>query len=279
MKHYKKRYKMKLIKQTLLALSLCVITANAFADTELDYKAGVRAFINQNYEQAQSSWLLAAKQNHARSMFNLGLLHEQNKVAGSSPEKAERWFNLAADAGYPAASFHLAKRLLAKDNNDPAARQHLKRASRAGYFPAKQLLASMGSATSVASANSNVSSSSHANAGGTVEPVGTDVQNQLSFKYQSQQWIQRQPAQNWTIQLLAFTELEKVKAFIDLHGIHQRAAYFVENRGGETLYKLIYGSFNSKDQAETARERLTPSLQTHGPWLRTMESVQKVITP
>ena len=75
----------------------------SFADQDYvdqDYRDGLQAYFDNDYKQAQTFWLTSAKAGNARSMFNLGLLHEQGKIKGADPSKAYEWFELASKAGY-----------------------------------------------------------------------------------------------------------------------------------------------------------------------------------
>jgi septal ring-binding cell division protein DamX len=92
----------------------------------------------------------------------------------------------------------------------------------------------------------------------------------------SEPWINRQRDQNWTIQLLAFKKKEQVLEFVTEHSLQRKAAYFSESTGSNVFYKLVYGSFDSKDKAALARKSLSPALRQHGPWLRNWSSVHKI---
>jgi septal ring-binding cell division protein DamX len=95
-------------------------------------------------------------------------------------------------------------------------------------------------------------------------------------KFQLESWINNQRSHYWTVQLLAFTHESKVQEFIVEHGLQSKAAYFVEKKDDVVWYKLIYGSFDSKDKATFARQNLSTKLQEFGPWLRTIASVQAI---
>ena len=107
--------------------------------------------------------------------------------------------------------------------------------------------------------------------------MGTDPGAETGYKYLREDWISAQNSGGWTIQILAFNELDKVRSFIDQNQLHRSAAYFVERGDGAVLYKLIYGSYASKEQADAARAALKPALRQHGPWLRSIASVQAAI--
>lgn len=235
-----------------------LFAATALADD--DYSAGMSAFIDGNYELAQAHWLKSAKSQNPRAMFNLGLLHDQKKIANANQEKAERWYRLAGEGGYAAADYRHATQLIATGADKELIRPLLERAASNGYQPAKAKLMAMG--------------------GGTAS-IGTENQAVvLSAKpqaYLDENWILARKGSEWTIQLLAFQDKAKVREFIDAHRLHERAAYFVDDSQPVVLYKLVYGAFKNKEEATQARQNLTPALQEYGPWLRTLAGVQKII--
>lgn len=260
------RFRFKIRGLRLLALFFCLFLSNNLLADQAAYSEGLSAYANGNYELAQSLWLKAARQNHARAMFNLGLIHQQQKIPNSDAQKARRWFTLAAKEGYVAADYHHAVWLLQEGSGSVEARLLLKQAALNGYVPAQRKLKEIGAEVDLVRSNNSTEA----------QPIGTSEKN-FELSYLDQQWLVSRNPSAWTVQILAFTELEKVKAFIDTHRLHTRAAYFVEHDGNKVFYKLVYGEFKTKEAAQAARAKLTPALQEHGPWLRTLASVQRVI--
>lgn len=234
------------------------VSMAVFAD---DYSDGMRAYMARDYAQAQMHWLKAAERKDPKSMFNLGLLHEQRLIRGANPRKAENWYRLAGQNGYPAADYHLARLLAASAGAGDQVTQLIKRSASNGYSPARRELGQSALR---------------------VEPVrqktpGRVTASAAADRVLDQNWINAQSASSWTIQLLAFEDMVKVNAFINAHALHDHAAYFAERDQNGTLYKLIYGAYESKDKANNARQSLPQSLKQYGPWLRTLGSVQNVI--
>jgi len=234
----------------------CLAVSAASSAWASDYQDGLSAYINGNFELAQQHWLAAANEKDARSMFNLGLLHEQNKLLKSSNDDAVSWYRMAADNGYAPASYHLAQRMFERGGSDDEAVVLIQRAADQGYAPARRYL------------GLPVASKGVGNFHGVFEAS--------ELGYQTESWINRQQASHWTIQLLAFSEQDQVLSFIADHHLQRKTAYFSEVQNGEALYKLVYGSYKSKDRASFARQNLSPELMRQGPWLRTWESVQRI---
>ncbi|MFQ3245627.1 MAG: hypothetical protein ACI9SP_002275 [Arenicella sp.] len=244
---------------TCLAMSM-TMSMNRLASASV-YQDGLSAYIDGDFDLAREYWLEAVKAQDARSMFNLGLLHEQNKIPLSSNDKAISWYRLAAENGYVPASYHLAQRLLERGGSGEQASTLIQHAADQGYAPARRYLG-----LPVAAA---------------VDPDSSVVFESGIFEaselgYQTESWINQQQESYWTIQLLAFTEKEQVLAFIKDNSLQRKTAYFTEVQNGEVFYKLVYGSFKSKNIASLARQNLGPALQQYRPWLRTWQSVQQI---
>ena len=239
----------------LLAMLVC-LASNAVLAQENHYHDGFRSFFAKDYEAAKSHWLEGAKQNDPRSMFNLGLLHEQRRISGADLDKARKWYRLAGKHGYPAADYHLSTLLRNQNGTSEEAVQALiKSAAEKGYEPARLALG--------------------LEEGKTIRRV--PIKPSTKVTYLDETWIKAQNKNEWTIQMLAFEDLTKVKEFIDQHKINKTAAYFVERTSEAVLYKLVYGSYESKEKADSARRSLSEGLQAYGPWLRPIRDVQAAL--
>ena len=251
------------------------------------YRAGLSAYFDRDYEQAKQQWLQGAKQGEAKSMFNLGLLHEQKRINGADLAKAEEWFTLAGKAGYAPADYHLALIIIANGGSQQRANELLKKAALNGFSPAESYLNgddfSLPDAVSSVSASEQVDgieSSNNPEADNVNSAATLDVEKIAEDKpkdYLSEPWILSKKPSDWTIQLSAFSDELKVRTFIQDNELNDSAAYFLEKSNDKTLYKLIYGAYKTKEQANLARQDLPSNLQQGGPWLRSIESVQTLI--
>jgi len=232
------------------------------------YSAGMTAYMDGDFEQAQINWLNAARANDGRAMFNLGLLHERQKLAEANDSTAEQWFLQAGKAGYAPADYHLALRLLGRNQNVEAERL-LRRAADAGFILAQERLG----LSQVAKKSQTQTQSTQTSR----NQSGVNVSTEQARAYNREPWVLKQSSEAWTIQLLAFRDEAKVRNFIDDHALHRNAAYFTEGSGGAVIYKLIYGAYPTKQQADEARAGFTSALKEHGPWLRPLKAVQGVI--
>lgn len=233
--------------------------------------------MSNDFESAQVQWLKAAELSDPRAMFNLGLLHERQRIPGANQGRADQWFTLAGEAGYAPADYHLAQRLKSRGLTMDA-NVLLKRAAGAGFLLAQEELGI--NPLAVESSQSPLESQFGAEPSVQQQdssPNESSSSLSTAVRYQGERWVLVQPADAWTIQMLAFSEEAKVRNFIDDHALHRNAAYFLDNSQAVPLYKLIYGSYASKQEADDARAGLTSMLREHGPWLRPIKAVQAII--
>ncbi|RMD78812.1 MAG: hypothetical protein D6809_05025, partial [Gammaproteobacteria bacterium] len=91
-------------------------------------------------------------------------------------------------------------------------------------------------------------------------------------------WLKEQPADGYTLQLLALSSRERAVAFLRRHGLADRGAVIPVRRGGRTLYAVLYGTYPSKAQALAAARRLqarAPLRRLHlRPWVRRVGAVR-----
>jgi len=252
----------------LSAVGLVVVFLSnvAYAQENLlenaDYSKGLAAYLDEDYQSARAHWLNAAKQNDAKSMFNLGLLHERKLISNPEQQKADKWYRLAGKLGYGVADYHLALLLLSRGDTQQA-QSLLVRSTNSGFALAKEQLEKM-----------NVSVADLVN---TVSTPTVASSRDSNGSYLTEDWISQRKPTSWTIQMLAFKDLNKVHDFIQQNKIQDKAAYFIETSGDGVYYKLIYGVYNTKQQANQARQSLSSDLKQFGPWLRTIASVQAVM--
>ncbi len=93
----------------------------------------------------------------------------------------------------------------------------------------------------------------------------------------SQEWTLRQNGNYYTFQLMGSWDEKKVVDFIEKYGVSGDVAIFQSMRNGQTWYALIYGVFESKDQALQASDAWPEKLRGLPKWLRRFDSVQQQI--
>ncbi len=84
-------------------------------------------------------------------------------------------------------------------------------------------------------------------------------------------WLQRQPADHYTLQLLAAQQRDNLQAFIERHNLGENSAIFESRRNGRPWYAVAYGSFADRDAARQAVGDLPEGIE---PWIRRIGDIQ-----
>ncbi len=85
--------------------------------------------------------------------------------------------------------------------------------------------------------------------------------------------IQDLPPDLWTIQLGAFSERERLQRFAQAHDLWGLTAARVRTDAGQ-FFVLLWGVYQTRDQAEEYARRLPASLQGVEPWIRRVGPLQ-----
>lgn len=90
-------------------------------------------------------------------------------------------------------------------------------------------------------------------------------------------WLLTQPAEAFTLQLLASNEA-RILGFIEEHGLQDQAAVFQTRAGEQALYAVTWGVFSSRSEAARAAES-EPMRAIRGvkPWIRPLRDIQGAI--
>lgn len=88
-------------------------------------------------------------------------------------------------------------------------------------------------------------------------------------------WLTRQDAGHFTIQLIAAPDLAGAQRFVDTHQLS--GIRFIQTRsGGRDFVVALAGSFATRSAAEAALGSLPPAVRSERPWIRSMGSVQDI---
>jgi uncharacterized protein len=105
---------MKVCRLLIFALSACLLDGMAFtvgahaqAQGIANFEAGIAAYQANDLPLAYKSFLVAAKEGHADSQFNLALMYERGIGIGKDEREAVVWYGKAASQGNAAAQFNL----------------------------------------------------------------------------------------------------------------------------------------------------------------------------
>jgi DamX protein len=88
-------------------------------------------------------------------------------------------------------------------------------------------------------------------------------------------WVLAQPAQHYTIQLMAAQSEAQARDFIQQQGLANRAAYF--ETAGTAVVRVVLGSYASRELADKALAALPRPLSANAPWVRTFGELHKLV--
>jgi TPR repeat protein len=107
---------MKSLTRPILVLGICLLAILALtaqaqerktSEALANFEAGIAAYQANNLPLAYASFLAAAKQGHADSQYNVGLMYEKGIGVGKNEQDAVLWYGKAASQGNANAQFNL----------------------------------------------------------------------------------------------------------------------------------------------------------------------------
>ena len=113
-------------------LAINIIAASAVAD---NFETGYTAYQKGEFKVAAKEWLALAKEGHAKSQYNLGILFDQGKGVVQDRAEAVKWWLKAAENDFQLAQHNLANAYISGDGveqNYGKAIEWLERASKFG---------------------------------------------------------------------------------------------------------------------------------------------------
>ncbi|MCH9671794.1 MAG: AAA family ATPase [Gammaproteobacteria bacterium] len=87
-------------------------------------------------------------------------------------------------------------------------------------------------------------------------------------------WIDRQPSDSHTIQLLGTHNFEALQALVAREKLGGRAAAYRSIRQGRAWYGLIYGAYPTRAAALAAAKSLNSTITKGAPWVRPFRDIQ-----
>ena len=96
---------------------------------------------------------------------------------------------------------------------------------------------------------------------------------QIAFQPEGPTALADLPGSFYAIQLIAMSSREDLEQFIADNDLPMMSGAVVE-RDGERFYALLAGIYTDRETAERAARSLPDALSAHGPWVRSMASLQ-----
>lgn len=86
-------------------------------------------------------------------------------------------------------------------------------------------------------------------------------------------WVREQPAEHYTIQVLAAGGADTLLPYLSRHNLEENAHLVLTQRQGNDWYLVLVGSHADREEARDAMEALPDAVRASGPWLRSLGSV------
>lgn len=99
---------------------------------------------------------------------------------------------------------------------------------------------------------------------------------QADLAYRSEDWLLAQPASRWVLQVAVATTEDAARSMLDQLG-RERAAYYRARRDGRTVFVVLAGTWDSREQASAGRDRLASEFRARGPFPREMRAIHSEI--
>ena len=125
-------------------LLICACVGAAETTARADFDTGWQAYQRGDFALAVAEWWPLAKQGHALSQYNMGVIYDEGRGVEQSRAQAMEWWTMAADQGLPIAQHNLALMYIDTLDERPdieRAIQLLEKASAKGFIQSSYSLA------------------------------------------------------------------------------------------------------------------------------------------
>ena len=210
----------------------------------------------------------AAQKDHLPAQYNLGMQYATGEGVTQDFSKAEYWWTKAAERGLMQAQFNLGNLYyygLTGEKNPVTARKWLTLAAKQGSPHAKESLARLDAEEAQTTSLSP-------------QLIGPDTTPRTSTDtLRREAWILAQPPSHYTIQILSISSESAVREYLKKHGLSANAAYLETPSQEASVFKVVYGSYPSRDLANKAIATLPRTSSSSAPWIRTFAQVHKLV--
>jgi uncharacterized protein len=291
------------VRHLVLAIGLFFLVARAFAASTMeegfaayamgDYKTAIEKWqaliqeghgegwfllgsmyaegkgVERDHGKANQLYHEAADREHVYAQYNLGNQYATGEGVAQDFSKAQHWWTKAAERGLLAARINLGNLYFSGvtgEKNVGMARKYLTLAANQGSPEAKETLARIDAEAPQPSA------------AGSAAPIDRPAAPRTSTDaLRREAWVLAQPSSHFTLQILATAEDNLAQAFIKKHGLADEAAYIETPAQGTAMFRVVYGSFPSRELADKALAALPRAIGTNSPWVRPFAEIQKLV--
>lgn len=233
---------------------------NAQFGLGLFYYDGI--FVPQSYEEANYWFLLAADQGFAPAQYNMGNAYSNGLGVAQNDEMAVHWWRQAADQGFSPAQYNLATALMhgrGVEKDEAAALELYRQAAEADNPMAVEMLKRYREASE---ALSQATPAPESDAG--------------SPPRSCMDWLSSAEAGSYSIQLMTASRQSTIadlqQRYPELHPV--ACAYDHE---GATWFVVMHGRYPDRQTARRQLEQLPQPLRDQGAYVRSLNSVRKLI--
>ena len=92
-----------------------------------------------------------------------------------------------------------------------------------------------------------------------------------------QQWLLKQKASHWTLQILGARDPQTLLKFAQQHKLGDDSAWYETRLGDKPWYIIVHRFYTDKDIARASIARLPTSLQKSKPWVKSLQSIHNSI--
>ena len=242
----------------------------------------------------------AAEQGYALAQHQLGMMYINGNGVKKDVNKAVPWFERAATQGVATSQLIMAlfyergEGGLEKDVNKScqwvfkAARQSVAQAEYSAGICAENGLGmekdiQIAKAWYQKSATHGFQAAEEKLAQLEAQEAGADTAKQIrpgqsdvpESESGSAQRIQAQDPERFTLQVSSTNALAKAKWFIIEHGLQGKAMEYASQGENGIIYKVIYGSYASRKEAEATIPSLPEDIRKARPWVRQFKFIQR----
>ncbi len=286
--------------RVLLLLITCCISAPSTAEVDIDdFERGLAAIEMGNAQRAYELWLPLAEANNPNAQFGISMMYMDGIGVKQDFDESVFWLFKAADQAFPPAQFHLGnvyergigldpdiKRAihwwtLAAEQGMSAAQYRLGQVYWDGAPDLPRDPARARAYLLQAKNNGEFISSEYRVALETPvvqpPPTAAAAPPPLSQMPSCAAWLAAQPAQGYTLQMIAAQKQTSITYFTRQHALTEPHAVCAYRERGQNWFGLFYGTYPSAAEARTAIDRLPAALQANKPYLRSFASLKQLI--
>lgn len=215
---------------------------------------------------------LAAERGYVIAQYNLGNHYINGQGLKQDAARAAYWWRLAAGQGMPQAQYNLGNLYFygqgVGQDRDQASFWY-RQAAEAGSLRARQALAVLEDLETTGGSASK-------------SPVTTENKKQtydFSRLALGVDWVRAQSADDFCLQLFASEHPEAIERFLTGHRFQRQVAVFPFSRDGSLWYAIVYGRFDTRQQASQSVNELPPEARGSKPWIRDFGHIQSLLGP